>query len=199
MNKSYDNLNFYNQQAELYCTQTINCDLTDVYQDFLAKIPHGGLILDFGCGSGRDAKIFHDLGYQVELTDGSAALCDYARKYTNLPVKQMLFEELDADEKYDGIWACCSVMHVEKENFPKILRKMSRALKPGGVMYLSFKVGDEFIVREGKYYNLMTKPAILEILQNFPELKLYHHTKTAPRSDRPGQETWGNFYLEKIK
>lgn len=199
MPEVYNTLDFYNSQAELYCSQTVACNMDEFYQDFLVELPKGSSILDFGCGSGRDAKKFHELGYNVEPVDGSKSLCEYAKKYTKLPVKQMLFEELDADEKYDGIWACCSVMHVEKESFPKILRKMSRALKPGGVMYISFKVGLDHIVREGKYYNLMTKQEMLKLLENFPELELYAHSESAPRSGRPGQETWGNFYLKKSK
>lgn len=60
-------------------------------------------IFDFGCGSGRDTKYFLDKGYTVEATDGSMELCKIASEYTGIYVRQMLFEELDKSEKYDGI------------------------------------------------------------------------------------------------
>ena len=68
----------------------------------------------------------------------------------------MKFDELSEESKYDGIWACSSILHVERENLPDILRKMIKALKEDGVIYTCFKIGNQEIVQDGKYYNYIT-------------------------------------------
>ena len=60
-------------------------------------------MLDFGCGSGRDTKYFLEYGYRVDAIDGSAELCKAASKFTGIEVRQILFQELQEKEKYDGI------------------------------------------------------------------------------------------------
>ena len=50
-------------------------------------LPVGSRILDFGCGSGRDAKYFLEKGYQVTAIDGSAELCRLASEFTGIEVK----------------------------------------------------------------------------------------------------------------
>ncbi|MBO3282402.1 class I SAM-dependent methyltransferase, partial [Intestinimonas butyriciproducens] len=69
---------------------------------------------DFGCGSGRDTKYFLNRGFQTEATDGSAELVKIASEYTGIQVKQMLFQELDENNIYDGIWACSSILHLTR-------------------------------------------------------------------------------------
>ena len=80
-------------------------------------IARKGIILDFGCGSGRDTKAFLDAGFRVDATDGSAELCALASSYTGIRVRQMLFNELDAVDQYDGIWACASILHLPGQNW----------------------------------------------------------------------------------
>lgn len=112
-------IEYYNQNAEQFVQGTISVDFTATQKRFLAKLSVGAYILDFGCGSGRDTKYFLDKGYLVEATDGSAELCKMASGYTGLHVKQMLFEELGESDKYDRIWACSSILHLDKRALKK--------------------------------------------------------------------------------
>lgn len=66
--------------------------------------------------SGRDAKAFLEIGYQVDAVDESEGLCRLAKEITGIPVRQMLFQELDAKDLYDGIWACASILHLSKKD-----------------------------------------------------------------------------------
>lgn len=70
---------------------------------FSAHLPQGGSILDFSCGSGHDTKHFLSQSFRVTATDGSEELCKLANQYTSIPVKRMLFQELNSVEQYDGI------------------------------------------------------------------------------------------------
>ena len=62
-------------------------DFTVVQERFTKMLPVGSRILDFGCGSGRDAKYFLEKGYQVTAIDGSAELCRLASEFTGIEVK----------------------------------------------------------------------------------------------------------------
>lgn len=54
----------------------------------------------------------------------------------------MLFQELDAVNEYNGIWACSSILHLPKKELRSVLQKMCIALKDNGMIYTSFKYGN---------------------------------------------------------
>ncbi len=121
-------------------------------------------VLDFGCGSGRDAKYFIDKGLEVTATDGSEELCKLASEYAGIPVRCMLFQELDDVERYDGIWACSSILHLPKDELRPVLKKMTKALKPDGIIYTSFKYGDFEGERNGRYFTDFTEESFAEFM-----------------------------------
>ena len=106
---------------------------------FLSKLKVGSHILDFGCGSGRDTKYFLEQGYSVEAIDGSAQLCKLASEYTGIEVKKIFFQELKEVNRYDGIWACSSILHLSITELADVMRRMEVALKENGIIYTSFK------------------------------------------------------------
>lgn len=108
-------LDYYNQNATMFAVGTACVDFRQTQDKFLHNLKAGDTILDFGCGAGRDTKYFLEHGYQVDAIDGSKELCKIASEYTGITVKQMLFQELNETEKYDGIWACSSILHLSKE------------------------------------------------------------------------------------
>ena len=136
-------LQFYNNNAERYAAQTKYIDVSDLYTDFEECLCPGDRILDLGCGSGRDSKYFLERGYDVVPVDGSAEMCRVASEYLGIPVQQKLFSEIEYREEFDGIWACASLLHVPKVQIRDVMEKVSRALKEQGVLYASFKYGDD--------------------------------------------------------
>ena len=105
-------LKYYENNADSFVQDTVSADMSGARQRFMEYLPRQARILDFGCGSGRDIKFFLDKGYIVDGADGSPELCRIASDYTGIGVKQMRFQELDAEELYDGIWACASILHL---------------------------------------------------------------------------------------
>ncbi len=190
-------LEYYNRNAEEFVQGTLSVDFTATQERFLAKLLVGVCILDFGCGSGRDTKYFLDKGYQVDATDGSEELCKLASEYTGTNVRQMLFEELDESEKYDGIWACSSILHLDKRSLKDVLRKMAAALKTNGVVYTSFKYGDFEGERNGRYFTDFTPEAFGEYLQGVPELQMEEYWITGDVRPGRGEEKWLNMILRK--
>ena len=190
-------LNYYAENAADFAADTVNVDFSATQERFLSMLPAGASILDFGCGSGRDTKAFLARGYRVTAVDGSPELCTLASAYTGIPVRQMLFAKLDDVEAYDGIWACASILHVPSADLPNIFRRMITALKPGGVIYASFKYGTFAGERNGRYFTDFTEETFTDFLRQFPELTFEDQWMSS--DVRPGRsnEKWLNAILEK--
>lgn len=190
-------INYYNQNAKEFINGTVTVDFSNIQNQFLKLLPEKAYILDFGCGSGRDTKYFLEQGFQVDATDGSEELCKLASKYTGIQVRQQLFQELNEVEKYDGIWACASILHLRKDELPDVLRKMCRAVKQEGIIYISFKYGNFEGERNGRYFTDLTEDAVNKLLETVPALKTEKQWITGDvRADR-GNERWLNMILRK--
>lgn len=135
-------LKYYNQNAAKFVENTKSVEFHSVQDKFLSYLPVGSYILDFGCGSGRDSKYFLERGYRVDAVDGSEEICKITKEYVKIEVKKMLFSELSFVNKYEGIWACSSILHLPKNELQDVLYKMTRALKKEGYIYTSFKYGE---------------------------------------------------------
>ena len=96
-------IDYFNENAESFITGTIDVDLSDIHRRFLSEIPPIASILDLGCGSGRDSKLFSDLGHTVTAVDGSPELCRRAEEYIGIPVRCLLFEDLDYSNQFDAV------------------------------------------------------------------------------------------------
>lgn len=125
MNPEKNTLQYYDQHADAFVQSTMNADMNHARERFLQYLPEGAFILDLGCGSGRDAKAFLERGYQVDAVDGSAELCRIAGRLTGIPVRQMFFQDLCAENLYDGIWACASILHL-----PRCRRRLKSDTRP---------------------------------------------------------------------
>ncbi len=188
---------YYNENAKKFADETADVDFAQIQNQFLELLPEKAYILDFGCGSGRDTKYFLERGFRVEAVDGSEEICKLAGEYTGIPIKKMMFHELDETEKYNGIWACASVLHLEKKELQKVLRKMSRAVKYNGIIYVSFKYGDFEGVRNRRYFTDLTETSTNELIGTVKELRIEKQWITGDvRSDR-GNERWLNMILRK--
>ena len=190
-------LEYYNSKAKDFVSDTVAVAFTEIQDIFLEYIPVGGKILDFGCGSGRDTKYFISKGYDVDAIDGSEELCKIASEYAGIKVKQMLFQELNASEEYDGVWACASILHVEKANLPDVMKKMADATKKGGVIYSSFKYGDFEGIRNGRFFTYLTEESFGELLKKLPELNIEKLWISADVRAERGEEQWLNIVLRK--
>ena len=190
-------INYYNQNAENFIANTQNADMHPTQERFLRLLDANTSILDFGCGSGRDTKYFLEKGYQVTATDGSAELCRLASEFTGIKVKEMLFQELDAMNQYDGIWACSSILHLPKKELLPVIWKMCEALKDNGIIYTSFKYGDFEGERNGRYFTDFTEKTFREVVEKIPELTIEEHWITSDVRPGRGEEKWLNLLLRK--
>lgn len=190
-------LDYYNKNANQFVQDTLLVDFTDIQDRFLKKLKEDAYILDFGCGSGRDTKYFLDMGYRVDATDGSGELCKIASGYTGIEVKNMLFSELDEYEKYDGIWACSSILHLSKSELKPVLQKMAAALKSDGVAYISFKYSDYEGMRNGRYFTDFTIENFKDYIRDIKAFQIEEYWSTTDVRQGRGDEKWLNLILRK--
>lgn len=191
-------LDYYNINAQFFVSSTLSVDFSQTQDNFLNLLPPTASILDFGCGSGRDTKCFLDAGMQVDATDGSEELCRLASEYTGIPVRQMLFEDLDAKAQYDGIWACSSILHLPKDALKDVLKKMIAALKEHGIIYTSFKYGTFEGERNGRFFTDFTEETFREFVSDVDEIKIEESWITGDVRPGRGDERWLNLILRKI-
>lgn len=190
-------IDYYNINAKTFAVETISVEFEGMQKKFLEKLPKGASILDFGCGSGRDTKYFMSKGFQVEAIDGSKELCKIASEYTGISVKNMFFQELNEKNKYDGIWACSSILHLPVSELENVMKKMSEALKENGVIYTSFKYGTFAGDRNGRLFTDMTEDTFADLIKKIEDLMIEDLWVTSDVRPGRGEEKWLNLILRK--
>ncbi len=184
-------VNHYEENAISFYSDTVNVDMTELYAPFLANVPKGGLILDAGCGSGRDSRAFLDAGYRVHAFDASPKLANLATELLRQTVAVQTFEQVAAASQYDAIWACASLLHLPEAQLPDALARLWTALKPDGTFYLSFKHGAGERQAAGRHFTDATEARLRDWLSLLSEIaSIECWTTTDKRPDR--EEQWLN-------
>lgn len=162
----------YETQAAVSAQRMLAVDASALYPPFLAHLPPGGHILDAGCGAGRDSRQFLAQGYRVTAFYASAALCAIATDLLGQPVFNLTFQTIAFEECFDGVWANASLLHLPPDVLPDVLRRLSRALNPGGVLYASFMHGEGSGTRGGLLFAYQTEASFAHLLQAHLDLAL---------------------------
>ncbi|MBU2643629.1 NUDIX domain-containing protein [bacterium] len=188
---------FYADNAEDYCDETIAFDMQGLYRPFQDRLPAGAHILDLGCGSGRDSRIFIEKGYSVTALDGSAEIAACAEKWIGQPVIVAPIQEIQFSHAFEGVWACASLLHCSKGQMRDVLARITQALKDRGVVYMSFKWGDrETVDEKGRYFNNYTEDSLAALLADVTDLSvidIWSHTMPL----RNTEQKWVNALARK--
>jgi SAM-dependent methyltransferase len=193
-----DTVTYYDRNAERFFRETANVDMSFAYAPFLAYIPAGGRILDAGCGSGRDSHHFLQQGYEVEAFDASAQMCNLASKLIGQRAQQKSFDDVDWISVFDGVWACASLLHLRRDSIDSVLHKLCRALKPSGVMFVSFKLRDGEWEEGGRFFNGYDEGSLQRLLEGHPALVCQSMwVSEDARPERKG-EMWLNALLQRV-
>jgi SAM-dependent methyltransferase len=192
-----ENLQFYEDHARNYTVKFDAFDLSQVRQRFIDEVEvtrkarpqsfenDNVHILDAGCGTGRDTYEFLKKGYAVTAIDASPAMLreckrklrDALDKPVNEEMKQaaaasrgleMTFDEMQFRNEFDGVWAAASLLHVPSVQMEETLRKLIQALKPNGILFMSFKHGHGEHERDARFYTHYGRKDIRALLGRIP-------------------------------
>lgn len=189
---SPSSVDYYEENAQAFVADTLDVDLSPLYTRFLVHVAARGQILDAGCGSGRDARWFLSRGYQVEAFDASPNLAALAEAHCGLSVAVLRFQDIDWRARFDGIWACASLLHVPLAELPDVLRRLAVALKPEGVLYASFKYGSGEREQGGRRFTDLDEVGLAELLHAVPALAEMETWTTPDRRAGRESERWLN-------
>jgi SAM-dependent methyltransferase len=184
-------LEHYDQRAQAFWEGTRD---HDVSQNVAALLQHieavpPFVILDFGCGPGRDLATFERLGHVAIGLEGSPRLAAMARAYSGCEVLQQNFLALDlAEGRFDGVFANAALFHVPSRELPRVLRQLYATLKPGGVLFSSNPRGDGQEGwngdRYGVFHDLQGWRGYLSAA-GFAELNHYYRPPGLPLEQQP--------------
>ena len=184
-------LDHYNQRADEFWQGTRDHDVKQniaaLLQWIEGKAPF--TILDFGCGPGRDLKVFSELGHIAVGLEGAAHFVTTARTYSGCEVWLQNFLKLDLpDNHFDGVYANASLFHVPSQELPRVLLELHASLKPGGVLFSSNPRGHNEEGwsggRYGAYHDLDTWRGYVSAA-GFSELDHYYRPAGLPREKQP--------------
>ena len=189
---------FYNENAENFFKDTVKADMSYNYNYFIKNLSEEtGEILDLGCGSGRDSKYFIELGYKVTAIDLSPVLAEKASKYIGQGVIVIDMKNIDFKDKFIGVWACASLLHLSYEEILETLNKIYTSLKNNGVVYASFKVGSQDYEKNDRKFTCFTKERFSKLIEK-SDFYLKEIFETSDVRAGRGDEKWLNVILKKI-
>ncbi|HET6375470.1 MAG TPA: class I SAM-dependent methyltransferase [Methylocella sp.] len=181
----------YNQRAESFWEDTRGHDVSQNTSALLESITGDPpfTLLDFGCGPGRDLKVFAGLGHIAVGLEGAPRFAAMARSYSGCEVWQQDFLQLDLPEShFDGIFANAALFHVPRQELPRVLRELYACLKPGGVLFSSIPHGHNEEGWVSGRYGVFHDHAAWRRYgaeAGFVEIKHYYRPEGLPRDKQP--------------
>jgi SAM-dependent methyltransferase len=182
----------YDRRAEAFWAGTRDHDVRQNIEALLDRIRGTPpfMILDFGCGPGRDLAAFKSLGHSPIGLEGSSRLAAMARAHSGCEVWEQDFLALALPrERFDGVFANATLQHVPRQELPRVLTELRAALKPSGVLMSSNPRGND---EEGWNNNRYSVYHSLESWRRFVteagfiELAHYYRPPGLPRD----QQSW---------
>ena len=199
LSKTNSTLQYYANNAHDFAQSTLHVDMGELYKEFLPLLPsshhsdHEKIhILDAGCGAGRDALAFKQLGYKVTAFDACSELADIASFHLQQSVYVKTFRQVKEHAQYHGIWCCASLLHVAHNELPDRFTKLASALKPNGILYASFKYGKGERSDGNRTFSDLTETCLEDLLEQIPSLNVVKVWQSKDQRPDRSEQVWLN-------
>ncbi|WP_420857247.1 class I SAM-dependent DNA methyltransferase [Marivivens marinus] len=108
---------------------------------FMGHLPKGGRVLDLGCGPATASAHMRAAGFDPDPLDASPEMVALANETHAISARVGTFDDVDATDEYDGVWANFSLLHAPRADLPRHLSAIHNALKPAGLFHIGMKTG----------------------------------------------------------
>ncbi|HOX30223.1 MAG TPA: class I SAM-dependent methyltransferase [Candidatus Paceibacterota bacterium] len=142
---------------------------------FIGMLP-GLIVLDLGCGNGKDAAYLSSKKISAIGADYSRGMLGVAKeKHENVSFVQMDMRRLGVKSgRISGVWANGCVYHVPKTDFAEVLLEIEKALGGDGIFSFNFKIGEGEGLEErprsfgggSRYYAYYKVPEMIGMLED---------------------------------
>lgn len=168
---------YYDKNTQEFYDRTVNHDMSESYNAFLSLLPTQANILDAGCGPGRDTRYFINKGHQVTAFDASIEMVKFSTKITGQSTLHLKLQDIAFQNQFDGVWANASLLHVPFNELKTTFKKLNEALKSSGILYASFKYGNEIErIAEGRTFYDINEAKITPYLEGlFDVIEIWQH------------------------
>lgn len=181
-----DTIKYYNDNCENFKSKWDNY-LFDIPNTFAEYLKDDAYVLDLGCGTGRDSLYFKEKGFKVKCIDGSVNMCKIASEALGQEVENKNYLDIDYKDLFDGVFACASLLHLKDEDLKIVLKKVYDSLKFNGIIYASFKYGNDERFEDGRFFNDMTLDKFNKLMNetecNFEIIKAWNTSQYGTDSE----------------
>ena len=154
----------YTNRVNEYLAIPLPAEQLKTRQDFVDAVGAGGYVLDLGSGPGSDSGFLMRQGLKVRALDATPAFVEHARR-NGVDAHLGTFDDVTETAEYDGVYASFSLLHAPRADFPRHLKAIHTALKPGGQLFLGMKLGTgEHRDDLDRYYTYYSEAEIREAL-----------------------------------
>jgi len=164
--------NSYDAIAKKYSNRHKNGGtFVSMIEKFSEYLPKGGVILDAGCGHGRDTSELEKRGFRTIGIDYSLEMLRLSVRNSSALALQMDIRHCGfANCLFDGIWANSSIHHLAATDVIFALKEFYRILKPRGLAFISCRADlsdnwDKEYDGYPRYYNNMTSNNLTNLLK----------------------------------
>lgn len=183
-------IHHYESSPQAFWEGTKDHDVSQNIDAFFRNLPKiSSVVLDFGCGPGRDIKSLTKRGLKTIGLDGCPDFCQMAREYSKQDVWQQNFIHLDLPKNhFAGIFANASLFHIPRESLLQTLKHFHQSLIPNGIVFCSNPRGSMIEQVNGlRYGNYMDTEGWSTFFQEagFQEVEHYYRPPGRPREEQP--------------
>jgi len=166
----------------------------DEIATFYQLLP-SGKVLEIGSGSGREAAILIQLGYNYIGTEASEGLFEIGRRDNpdGMFLYQNVYDLTFPAETFDGFWTAATLLHIPKDRMGEALKSINRVVKPNGIGFISLKEGQRESIDEktGRFFSYFA-------IEEFSQI-LFDNNMTVINSAKKQQPnrniTWLTFFV----
>jgi hypothetical protein len=169
-------LSTYNDSAELWIKGDRRSgswsEVVSLIDDMVANLPAHAFVLEIGSAAGQEAKVMESRGLSVRRSDATPAFVAALRR-AGYEADQLNVIADSLGGPWDAIFANAVFLHLEREDFARVLEKAFDATTREGLLVFSLKegVGTQWETKKlngPRHFTYWREPDLVAFIENSP-------------------------------